>query len=771
MTEASQEWFAPVDRLDAFRDLKVRLEQPFGRFPYPEGRLHAVLGGAGMGKSSLLNVLPAWLTGVRERNGLLLVPAPVRLPEGLADTVSLRGFLIDLARQLREGLRSFGLCTITERSFDPYFDGGNLVEGFRDALRFLLDEALRVSLARTEDSNLHHIRLIGLLDDADAIANAPWASDFFEGLRRLYRDGSVVRARLDLVMAGENSLARFFEGTGTWALEDRWPLRPIRTDTVSDWLQEISGGQLSPEMTEAILDESGGQPFLIRYFVHHLREAQKRSGWARLDLRTIERLARNFDTRHPRIPGAWTRSMQQVRDRAVLKALCNLLLAAGSPGVDLYEIEEQLQAQEIRIDAERLLEQLVWQGIAHPVHDQPDHFALTGVFRRCLEQRKDQILPPQADARPQAERSAVSRREFEYNDLKLRLSREADGYHVRAISHWGAAGELSDSPIFLDEEQPRWQETIRQANASQEVVAFGARLFRALLPEEVRSRFRSAWDQAQSRRLGLRIKLLLQDHALHSVPWELVYDELHQSFLAARSDMALVRYIEGPTPIPDFSPLDRLHVLVVAASPTDQVPLQVDQELETLGQALEPGRRGGWLNYTVVRGGEANADHLMWLLRQENYHVFHFLGHGLSDKTAGEGVLLLENEDRTSQRLKAGQLQTLFQGLPELRLAFLNACETGIAPGSAPFTSVAEALIRAGIPAVVATQDQISDRAASRFSGAFYETLAEHHPVEAAMAEGRKAVILDPGNHEWVVPVLYLRAEHGLIFPPLVSTR
>ena len=68
-------------------------------------------------------------------------------------------------------------------------------------------------------------------------------------------------------------------------------------------------------------------------------------------------------------------------------------------------------------------------------------------------------------------------------------------------------------------------------------------------------------------------------------------------------------------------------------------------------------------------------------------------------------------------------LVTLLKDLTSLRLVFLNACETARAAredGLDPFAGVATALVRAGLPAVVAMQRPISDAASIAFSRAVH---------------------------------------------------
>ena len=101
-----------------------------------------------------------------------------------------------------------------------------------------------------------------------------------------------------------------------------------------------------------------------------------------------------------------------------------------------------------------------------------------------------------------------------------------------------------------------------------------------------------------------------------------------------------------------------------------------------------------------------------------------------------------------------------------LRLAVLNSCDTALGGGMDLFASTASILVRQGeIPAVLAMQFAISDPAAIEFSRTFYEAIAEGLPVDAAVAEARKAVRLAiPDTLEWATPVLHQRSPDGVLF-------
>jgi tetratricopeptide (TPR) repeat protein len=155
-------------------------------------------------------------------------------------------------------------------------------------------------------------------------------------------------------------------------------------------------------------------------------------------------------------------------------------------------------------------------------------------------------------------------------------------------------------------------------------------------------------------------------------------------------------------------------------------------------------------------------------------HIFHFIGHGGFDRNADQGLIALADEDGLSALMHATELGRLLADHDSLRLVLLNSCEGARGGEQDIFSSTASILVRRGIPAVVAMQYAITDRAAIEFSRAFYEALADGLPVDAAVSEARKAISLAVANTiEWGTPVLYMRSPQGIIFqmPDSRSTR
>jgi CHAT domain-containing protein len=95
--------------------------------------------------------------------------------------------------------------------------------------------------------------------------------------------------------------------------------------------------------------------------------------------------------------------------------------------------------------------------------------------------------------------------------------------------------------------------------------------------------------------------------------------------------------------------------------------------------------------------------------------VIHFLGHGGFDEATHEGHLFFEDEYRHSVGVEADRFATLLASRDSIRLVVLNACEGGRVAADQPFGGVAH-LVRRQLPAVIAMQFPISDRAAVAFS-------------------------------------------------------
>ena len=357
-------------------------------------------------------------------------------------------------------------------------------------------------------------------------------------------------------------------------------------------------------------------------------------------------------------------------------------------------------------------------------------------------------------------------------DFDLVVEPLDDGYRTRVIA--SPAGEAQASLVlpFTDKDLRilvlevvgsigRLRRKVRRIEAPdrQLIENFGGQLYQALFTGPVGDCLERSRDTANSRDAGLRIRLRLPG-ALANVPWEYLYDAQH-GFLGLDPDTALVRYLELPAPVRPFPIRPPLRVLAMISAPSDLAQLDAEKEWARLKGALEPLASQGLVEVDRLEDGTLAA--LPRALRLREYHVLHFIGHGGYDEEAQDGALALEDAAGKT-RLVTGRDLSMMIRHRSLRLVVLNACEGSRTAPDDPFSGVAQALARAGIPAVIAMQFEISDPAALAFSQSFYQAIADGLPVNVATVEARRTMFADDNEIEWATPVLYLRSTDGRVF-------
>ena len=290
---------------------------------------------------------------------------------------------------------------------------------------------------------------------------------------------------------------------------------------------------------------------------------------------------------------------------------------------------------------------------------------------------------------------------------------------------------------------------------------FGDQLFQAVFSGPVQECLGRSRLLAENRDAGLRIRLRLPG-ALANVPWEYLYDRQYGGFIGLSPEAALVRYVEMPVPVRPFPISPPLRILAMISAPDDMPGLEGEEEWEKLNSALADLVRSGLVLVDRLAAGTLAA--LQRPLRLSEYHVLHFIGHGGYDEDAQDGALALEGPERRSRLVTGRDLGLMIRGHRSLRLVVLNACEGARSARDDPFGGVAQALVRQGIPAVIAMQFEISDPAALVFSQSFYQAIADGLPVDVAMVEARRAMFAEGSEVEWATPVLYLRSPDGKVF-------
>ena len=341
---------------------------------------------------------------------------------------------------------------------------------------------------------------------------------------------------------------------------------------------------------------------------------------------------------------------------------------------------------------------------------------------------------------------------------------EAQGQMRFPFDEW----ELKDRLQALEIALLRSGGTRRRIASPEEhtVQDFGRALFESLLVGDVRTRYEMSLSEARRQGKGLRLKLRIQPSELAVLPWEFLYDAERDRYPSLSSNTPLVRYLDLPQPVDPLRMSPPLRVLGMVASPSGLDPLDVKHEKRLVEEATRGLRQDGLLELTWLEG--QTWRHLQRAMRRGPWHIFHFVGHGGFDPATEEGAIALSNDTGHMHLLRARSLAELLDDHYPLRLVFLNSCEGARGSESDAFSSTAATLVRRGVPAVVAMQYEVTDRAAIEFSRDFYEALADGLPVDAAVTEARAAVSMD-SILEWGTPVLYMHSPDGRVFDVLAA--
>jgi tetratricopeptide (TPR) repeat protein len=363
------------------------------------------------------------------------------------------------------------------------------------------------------------------------------------------------------------------------------------------------------------------------------------------------------------------------------------------------------------------------------------------------------------------EASAVRSQEYDTFDLRVSAG-TTGGYQVTTES---PAGEASDV-CPLDPAAPDFQVALQCLEAgatdARTLAQFGCCLFDALFPAPIAARYRASLGLARGQGQPLRVRLRLEEPKLAALPWEYLFDGEEDRFLAASPETPLVRYVPMPLPSHSLGVRPPLRVLVVLSSPEGGpegvLRLEVEREREIIEGALGAWIKEGLVERQLLRRGLVSE--IGEAMRAFRPHVFHFVGHGRYD--GDEACVLLETEAGRADFVGARTFREFFLGVAETRLAVLNACQLARTSSSQPLAGLVSDLLRRNLSAVVAMQSRIPEHTALVFTREFYRSLAQGYPVDGAMAEARKGILLDAGSDapDFGIPVLFLRAQDGRLF-------
>lgn len=382
-------------------------------------------------------------------------------------------------------------------------------------------------------------------------------------------------------------------------------------------------------------------------------------------------------------------------------------------------------------------------------------------LRRALHEQWEQTAARFAAQVGVADTSPAAAHAMTYQDFQILVT--ADGA-IRASSEQGEErGELR-----LDVNKIRLTLSLiekRQTDAGL-LKGLGGELYQALYPPRVHGHWRATKASAEALGSGVRLRLIFAAPELAALPWEFLYDESTNTFLANDTQTVLSRYLDVPQSKRDLGAASRpLRILLVISSPKSLGKLDAAGEETLIREALAEHIRAGHIELDVVR--EATIRNITQRLRAKPCNVFHFIGHG--DFENNRGLIALIEQDGNARWLDEERFANLFLDCRSVGLAVLNACRGASSSSYGAMTGVAPNLVRRGLPAVVAMQYYVLDTTAKQFADEFYRTLALGWPVDASMQTTRNAISVEVGvdKPDFATPVLYMRAKDGMILSGL----
>lgn len=341
------------------------------------------------------------------------------------------------------------------------------------------------------------------------------------------------------------------------------------------------------------------------------------------------------------------------------------------------------------------------------------------------------------------------------------------------IDEWLAlSGQLMNDPLLgLLQGTASRKQSRSGKNSGPNLVDLGQQLYSGLFQGNLRDSWTCARGIAQHRREVLQLRLGLKGKRLPRLPWEVLHADDRP--LATGTDVIFSRYQPGTSLfkqtriLPSSGPLK---ILMAIASPNDLDSLRLEREVLDLQQELQnraanPAKHGlqaPEIQLTILE--QPDREQLTQALEQGHYQVLHYAGHsGLG--TRGGELYLVSNRTGLTETLSGDDLAGLLVN-NGIQMAVFNSCRGAYGGSSDPSgdsadRNLTEALVKRGIPAVLAMAERIPDDVALTLTKLFYRNLNQGYPVDLSLSRARAGLIAAYGSHQlyWALPILYQHPE------------
>jgi tetratricopeptide (TPR) repeat protein len=345
----------------------------------------------------------------------------------------------------------------------------------------------------------------------------------------------------------------------------------------------------------------------------------------------------------------------------------------------------------------------------------------------------------------------------------------------------------------------------RARKVEADLVKWGQLLHEAAMPAAHRETVMKAWEKIgdhAGRRFSVLVDVALEAGApeadvkaaqevatlLLGLPWELLHDGKSYLFQGAKP-VRVRRRLPGTEAMGVAVVATPIRVLLVTARPEDDSCGYIDHRASALPLVEAMESLPGLVKIHILSPPTLPAlrDELNRARAERKpYHVVHFDGHGVYDRTVGLGGLCFEHPEDIGKLEKRRHVTVFTQDTIEngtglgsllrdhrIPLVFLEACQTAQAEKASE--SVASELLKVGVASVVAMSHSVLVETARRFVEAFYDSLAFGARVGDAMLAGQRQLkddtfrgrIFGAGElrlEDWFVPVLYQEKDDPQLF-------
>ena len=269
----------------------------------------------------------------------------------------------------------------------------------------------------------------------------------------------------------------------------------------------------------------------------------------------------------------------------------------------------------------------------------------------------------------------------------------------------------------------------------------GKNIYEKIFVGDIKTTFEEFFNLAFHQKINNLTLVISSDiPEILNIPFELINDGF-KYFGLEKDNFSIIRTKEKsikdfkisgfvPAPCP-------LRILFITSLPEDlqenEKFLQLEKEQEELVNIISAFRvadnKRALVDFIEIPSKENIKNAL-----KEDFDIIHISGHGLHAK---EGYLVLENENGETVLTTGEDFAKMISGNASLKMVVISACETARAEDE----GLAGALLKQGIPAVLAMRYPVTDSAARTFTSEFYKNICAGKTISSSIFNAREQVL------------------------------